>query len=52
LPICQTQILYEAPTIFDNTLDVELVYKGIANPADVEFLGDDDILVVEKTKAQ
>jgi glucose/arabinose dehydrogenase len=42
--------LYEAPTIFDHTLDVELVYKGIANPTDIEFLGDDDILVLEKNE--
>jgi hypothetical protein len=42
--------LYEAPTIFGHTLDVELVYKGIANPTNIEFLGDDDILVLEKNE--
>jgi glucose/arabinose dehydrogenase len=41
---------YETPTIFDHTLDVELVYKGIAKPTDIEFLGDDDILVLEKNE--
>jgi aldose sugar dehydrogenase len=41
---------YETPTIFDHTLDVELVYKGIAKPTDIEFLGDDDVLVLEKNE--
>ena len=41
---------YEKPIIFDPTLSVELVYKGISKPTDIEFLGDDDILVLEKNK--
>jgi len=34
-----------------STLDVELVFEGITKPADIEFLSDEDISVLEKNKA-
>jgi len=31
-------------------LGVELVYEGITKPTDIEFLSDEDILLLEKNK--
>lgn len=36
------------PTIFDNELRVEVVFKGLEFPANIAFLGPNDILVLEK----
>lgn len=36
------------PTVNDNKLKVEMVFKGLQFPTSMEFLGPDDVLVTEK----
>jgi aldose sugar dehydrogenase len=36
------------PTLFDNELRVEVVFKGLEFPSNIAFLGTNDILVLEK----
>jgi aldose sugar dehydrogenase len=36
------------PTLFDNELRVEVVYKGLEFPSNIAFLGTNNILVLEK----
>ena len=36
------------PTIIDPNLKAEVVFRGLAYPTDIAFLGNNDILVIEK----
>jgi aldose sugar dehydrogenase len=38
----------ENPTVIDDDLEADLVAKGLMNPTAMDFLGPDDILVLEK----
>jgi glucose/arabinose dehydrogenase len=50
--IIRPNIQYREPTVTDSKLKVELVTTGIAFPTHMDFLGDNDILVLEKNEGK
>src|ERR1700754_588289 len=41
-----------APTVVDPNLEVVTVASGLSQPVQMEFLGEDDVLVLEKASGQ